>query len=341
MRGPLVNGNGPDLCIYDPEREATNRLATGANAQSALWRPDGKHIVFGSSSGRYRLSWTRSAGAGEAQVLLEGQTNLSPWCFLPDGQWLAIFGNKPETGSETWMVPLDTTDPDHPKAGDPQPFLRTQVDENLPRVSPDGRWVIYRSYESGTNEIYMRPFTDGTGGKWQISASGELYAFWSNNGHELFYEAADGRIMVPDYSVAGVSFVTGKPRLWSDRQIFCPGVANLDLAPDRKRFAVLATPEAGDGKKGSVHVIMLENALDELKRRVPVDGKRWSAGNKSSLRSGKLCSAILPSAMHGSGKETCYVAEEADGSARKTGRFGFGIAPARQVEAPVSLVRGE
>ena len=54
--------------------------------------------------------------------------------------------------------------------------------------SPDGRWIAYRSNESGTSEIYVRPFPGGRGGKWQISTGGGLYGLWSNNGRELFYE---------------------------------------------------------------------------------------------------------------------------------------------------------
>jgi hypothetical protein len=74
--------------------------------------------------------------------------------------------------------------------------------------------------------------------------------------------------MVVDYTVDGASFVPGKPRLWSDKQLFFPGVPNLDLAPDGKRFAVLALPDA-EQAKGSVHVTMLFNFFDELKRRIP------------------------------------------------------------------------
>ena len=39
------------------------------------------------------------------------------------------------------------------------------------QFSPDGRWVAYRSNESGRNEIYVAPFP-GPGGKWQISTAG-------------------------------------------------------------------------------------------------------------------------------------------------------------------------
>jgi len=166
-------------------------------------------------------------------------------------------------------VELDLSDPDRPKPGQPELFLRTPAGELLPRFSPDGRWIAYRSNESGSYEIYVRPFPTGSGGRWQISTSGGLYGIWSPNGRELFYETADNRIMVLDYSVDGNTFVPGKPRLWSDKQLFYTGTSNLDLAPDGKRFLVLALPETLPGQKGSVHVTMLLNFFDEVKRRIP------------------------------------------------------------------------
>jgi hypothetical protein len=147
--------------------------------------------------------------------------------------------------------------------------LRTPNAETNPRFSTDGRWIAYRSNESGSQEIYVRPFPNANGGRWQISTGGGLYDFWSKNGREIFYETPDNRIMVVDYSVEGGSFIPGKPRLWSNKQLFYAGTSNLDLAPDGKRFAVLTLPETPPGEKGTVHVTMLLNFFDELKRRIP------------------------------------------------------------------------
>ena len=58
--------------------------------------------------------------------------------------------------------------------------------------------------------------------------------FWSRNGRELFYETADNRIMVVDYSVDGVSFVPGKPRLWSDKQLFYTGAVEPGAGAGRQ-----------------------------------------------------------------------------------------------------------
>jgi serine/threonine-protein kinase len=258
-----------DIYIYDLERETTPRLTVTGHAVNAVWAPDGKHLVFLSNGNGFGFFWVRSDGAGEPEQVLQGPNGMIPWSFSPDGRRLAYHQQDPETSLNLWTLPLDITDPDHPKSGKPEQFLRTPADERRPKFSPDGHWIAYESNESGSNEIYVRPFPAGGGSRWQISTGGGLYAFWSNNGRELFYETADYRIMVVDYTVDGTSFVPGKRRLWSDRQLFYAGSVNLDLAPDGKRFAVLTLPETAPGEKGSVHVVFLENFFDELRRRLP------------------------------------------------------------------------
>ena len=82
------------------------------------------------------------------------------------------------------------------------------------------------------------------GGKWQISNGGGLHGFWSGNGHELFYDTMDHRIMVLDYKAEGDSFLPGKARVWYDQPLFYSGGSILDLAPDGKRRSILANAVA-------------------------------------------------------------------------------------------------
>ena len=58
----------------------------------------------------------------------------------------------------------------------PIPFLRTEFNESSGQFSPDGHWIAYTSDESGSDEIYVRNFSNGsaqgswdTAGKWLIS----------------------------------------------------------------------------------------------------------------------------------------------------------------------------
>ncbi|HLN01698.1 MAG TPA: protein kinase, partial [Bryobacteraceae bacterium] len=265
----MITSSGSDIYVYELGRETMTRLTFGGHSQIAVWTPDGKHIAFRSSSDS-GIWWIRSDGSGEPQQILAALSNATPYSFSPDGRRLAGHNSNPETGYDIWTATLDTSDPDHPKAGKPEPFLATRANEMVPVFSPDGRWIAYRSNETGTDEVYVRPFPAVRGGKWQISTGGGLYGIWSNNGRELFYETADSRIMVVEYTVDGDSFVPGKPRVWSEKQIFYAGSSNLTLAPDGKRFAVFAIPEAAAPGKGSVHVTFLLNFFDELRRRIPV-----------------------------------------------------------------------
>ena len=45
-------------------------------------------------------------------------------------------------------------------------------DEIMPALSPDGRWLAYASNESGTFEIFVRPFPDAQSARWQVSTGG-------------------------------------------------------------------------------------------------------------------------------------------------------------------------
>jgi serine/threonine-protein kinase len=174
---------------------------------------------------------------------------------------------------DIWMLPLDASDPERPKPGKPEPFLRTAANELEPEFSPDGRWIAYMSDETQRFEVYVRPLLAGGSsgsGKWLISTGGGRLPAWSRDGRELFYETLDNRIMALSYTAKGDSFTPDKPRLWSSMQLFDLAPAlNLDLAPDGKRFAVVPLPESAGEQKGPLHATFLLNFFDEVRRRIP------------------------------------------------------------------------
>jgi serine/threonine-protein kinase len=140
-----------------------------------------------------------------------------------------------------------------------------------PAFSPDGHWLAYASNESGTFEVYVRPFP-GPGGRWQISTGGAFYPLWSHAGGELLFVTSEGRVMAADYSVKGDSFVAGKPRPWSEVPVlYLPGVSTYDLAPDGRHIAALQSNNA-DKQHPITHVTFLLNFFDEVRRRVPAGG---------------------------------------------------------------------
>jgi serine/threonine-protein kinase len=267
---------GRDIQISDWLRDTLTRLTFTQINLYPVWAPDGKHIAFVSQSpGANSIRWIRADGAGETQPLLESKGDLRAYSFSPGGQRLAFDESGMDTGVDLWTLPLDVSDPEHPKSGKPEIFLRSPANEQEPAFSPDGRWIAYTSDESGPFEVYVRPFPSGTpsgSGKWQISNGGGLHPIWSRDGRDLFYESPDNRIIVAAYTAKADSFFADKPRPWSNVQILAPttGLWNLDVASDGGRFAVFPRPGATSEPKGSVHATVLLNFFDELRRRVPL-----------------------------------------------------------------------
>jgi hypothetical protein len=54
--------------------------------------------------------------------------------------------------------------------------------------------VAYTSDESGANEVYVQSFPAG-GAKWRVSSKGGDWVRWRRDGREMFYIAADRRVM--------------------------------------------------------------------------------------------------------------------------------------------------
>jgi serine/threonine-protein kinase len=264
-----VGPKGTDIFVYDLAREDSTRLTFDGASDRPVWAPDGMHIIFQSSVPGHALWWVRSDGADQPVLLRKTSNSLIPTSMSHDGRRLACWGSDSLGPNGIWMVPLDISDPDHPKAGPPEPFRFSHASEVSPVFSTDDRWIAYRSSESGADEIYVRA-SSGGGGHWQVSAGGGLQAFWAPGGHDLFYETLDHRIMILDYTTNGASFVKGRTRVWFGQRIYSPGRSSLDLAPDGKRFAIFRSTEAAES---SPRVVFLLNFFDYLQRRIATGGK--------------------------------------------------------------------
>ncbi len=262
-----------DIWVKDLERDTMSRLThLPGRSTKPVWTPDGGGIVFGVTQQEVPgIYWIRADGTGEGQLLMreEDKRRLSPSSISPDGKRLAYSQYSTDIHGEIWTAPLEG-DSEHPRLGKPEVFLHTSFSEAYPVFSPDGHWLAYSSDESGTPELYVRPFP-GPGGKLQISTGGGSYPIWSRKEHKLYFLTPDWRIMVLDYVANGGSFVPGKPQLWSPRSlVYMGGLYPYDLAPDGKSFAVvLDTAGTEQEQKRTESVVVLLNFFDELRRKVP------------------------------------------------------------------------
>ncbi len=229
-----------DIWLYELSRGVKTRFTSHPGPDILpVWSPDGIRIVFASARKRpFALYQKPSSGSGNEEVLLQDEAAKLPTDWSHDGRFIAFENRdqKKNTRAAIWVLPM---------FGDRKPFafLDTQFNEREARFSPDGRWIAYTSDESGQDEVYVAPFP-GPGGKWRISSAGGEEPKWRRDGKELFYLAADKKLMVAEVKQSGWRFEVGAVRPLfpiHERKIGFSTV--YDVSADGQRFLVNSLTE--------------------------------------------------------------------------------------------------
>ena len=152
-------------------------------------------------------------------------------------------------------------------------LLETEFNEQVPALSPDGRWIAYQSNKSGQPEIFVQPFPDIDDGEWQVSLSGGFDPIWSPDGGQLFFtEFPPGRLMVSEVET-DPTFRPGTPTEAFSLSGFATGRGDgrrYDPAPDGDRFIIRTVGAQTAEENAFQGLILVENWFEELKQRVPV-----------------------------------------------------------------------
>jgi Tol biopolymer transport system component len=254
-----------DIHVFDLARGSLTRFTDqGGDEQTPVWTPDATRIAYSSQrGGTLTMFWKDSGGNGLPEPIIAAEAlQRRPSSFSPDGTVLAYSEIRAESGSDLWTVRLNGATP-----GRPEVFLRTSFDEDLALFSPDGRWVAFRSNESGRTEVYIAGFP-GAATKRQVSIGGGDQPQWARDGRQLFYLDGSRMMSVEVNTEAGVR--VGKPRMLFER---APSASAFDsgqwgqtyaVLPDGKGFVFVSNaiqPEIRELK-------LVLNWFEDLKRRV-------------------------------------------------------------------------
>ena len=246
-----------DIWLFDLARGIPSRFTTDpAGDTNALWSPDGGRIVFSSTREGVRNLYQKIAGGGgNEEVLLKSSEDKVANDWSANGQFIVYQTSNPKTKWDLWVLPM---------FGDrqPFPFLQTEFNEQQAQFSPDGKWIIYTSDESGAPEVYVQTFP-ASEGKWRVSTGGGGQPRWRHDGRELFYIAADRKLMAVDVKL-GATFEASVPKpLFSTRVISLTEFRNQYVpTSDGQRFLINSTLE----ETSTTPINVVVNWTADLKR---------------------------------------------------------------------------
>jgi eukaryotic-like serine/threonine-protein kinase len=256
-----------DVWTYDVVRATLSRLTTDpASDRSPLWTPDGQRVIFTSNRAGYpELFWRLADGTGSDTRLVARAKDLldlfaSNWSA--DGKQLLFTEVPPSTQCVIGRVAIE-------RPSDANVLVKSAFCNGFAAVSPDGRWLAYRSNMSGQDEIYVERYPE-LGNRQQISTGGGVFPLWSHDGGELFFGSPDGRQMLAVTIQSGPALIAGRAHVLFELAMLVQAFGNrpYDIAPDG-RFLIIARSQAdADGGPAS-NLIVVQNWDQELKRLVP------------------------------------------------------------------------
>ena len=240
-----------DLWVMDSTGGNSTRLTFTSGNFSPLWFPGGDEVFFAIGRlGHFDLYRKSANGEGQERLILQSEKGKLPNDVSSDGKFLIYT----QSQNAIFELPLD---------GDskPSPFL--VAEGNHAKFSPDGRWVLYTSRESGIPEIYVRPFRPkaGSEGKWMISNNGGVQPRWRRDGKEILYlSPSNGALTAVEVST-DPTFKAGTPKALFPIELLPAGAGVLslgwmwDATPDGQRF-LFNTADPGEVNNSPVNVVL-------------------------------------------------------------------------------------
>ena len=271
----LLTDRGTDIWIKQLPTGPASRLTLYPGVdRSPAWTPDGQAVTFLSDRPLATNTarpvnpfnvWQQNAdGTGEAR-LLWGKDGPTDAFWSPDGRWI-VLGATRSTGASAQGEILAA----HPGVDSlARGIVATGYDETGAALSPDSRWLAYVSNEQGTAEVFVRPFPDVNGGKWQVSSGGGSAPLWARSGRELFYVA--NRKMHVVRIDPGPPFSAEPPRVLfaiPDRVRAGSLVrGTFAITPDAQRFLMVRDNSWGD-MAGTPALVVVQSFFDELRAKL-------------------------------------------------------------------------
>jgi serine/threonine-protein kinase len=266
-----TSNSGTGLWVRDLARGVESRIAEAGDLLAPAWTADGQRIAFVANRDQtYRnLYWQRLDGVGGVQRLSTREMLQTSPAWHPDGRTLVFVGFAGVL-SNLMVLRLEGSETSGWTPGAATALFDSPYQEESPTFSPDGKWIAYVANDTGTREVYVRPFP-GPGGALLVSSGGGLDPSWSPVASQLFFQTLrrgteTTRIMVAPFTNRGEQLQFERPRPWgSGIELPYSLGRNFALHPDGKRFAVAAVTSTDQPPKVD-KLVFVFNLFDQLRR---------------------------------------------------------------------------
>ena len=253
--------------VQDLARRTSTRIPVQGAMLGMLWSYDGQQIAYGlAKDGGFSIWQRRADGSGEPVKLHsspDSRTLAFPTVWSPDGRSLAFLHIDMSTdNADIYVLQQDGS-----KQWAAKPYLISPGSEDLAGFSPDGKWALIGSTQSGRRELYVQQFSgdgdaDAKAGTVQISTNGAGSAWWSPDRKEIRYVNNDRQVVSVPVTTEP-AFSAAEPKvLYSVKDL---KTRSIGFAPDGRLMVILQ----GESEQTTASVGLVVGFLEELRTRIP------------------------------------------------------------------------
>jgi Tol biopolymer transport system component len=236
---------GSHIWIYDLGRKTSMQLTfDDSEPLNAAWSGDGKRIVYAAFNSA-TVMVKNADGSGEAATIATEPGGICDDAQITPGGDTLFYRFVPNSSARdsqgSWSIHAKPLRADAKPEVVVDPGPRSTIGSY--RLSPDGKWIVYQSNESGRFEVYLTTYPNRDRSKWRVSARGGVWPSWRPDSRELYYVGGDD---LKFYAVS-LDLSGGQPRLGAPEALFTTEggvfVGNFfDATADGRRFLFNVVP---------------------------------------------------------------------------------------------------
>jgi eukaryotic-like serine/threonine-protein kinase len=272
-----IRDGDPAIWIFDIGRKLLQRLNSDSYSErNPVWTADGRLLFASDRSGVFNVYRQWPSAGSSTEQLTSNSWHLFPSSLSRDAARLFVTQLSPDADVMVFHEPDRRTE-------------RLIARANSPEISPDGRWVAYKTYvplASGTvgtpapfpwavgfqSEVFVQPFPGTDGQRTRISVDGGSHPAWSADGSELFFFDRQGRLTSIAFHPTRSGLKLGEARVLLQPKYF----ADAGPAPSRPydvvadgRFIMIKDNTPNSAQRPGPSLIVVQNWIEELKRLAP------------------------------------------------------------------------
>ena len=235
----------PDIWVFDSSGTNKTRLTfDGTITGEASWSPDNSRFtsILGLANSVFHVIIRSAGGSGQSLTVSTPQGTNAVTDWSPDGKWVLVEHQTPSS-YDVMAVPVDSA------AVQPRVVFSASSapgPSSSGQFSPDGKYVALTVLLASGPEVFIVPFTGGTG-MWQVSTDGGHWARWSRDGKQLYYVNVKNEVNTVEIREKADGLEVGHPvPLFSFRpspRVYRLGLINYDISPDGKKFLLVTAAD--------------------------------------------------------------------------------------------------